>query len=340
MLVGFPIKEFKINELDENGNIVCSKWVAHDLLSTYFQKPCETYEITNESRMSYATPSWVPRTVNPCGSILCLDDYSRCSSILAQATMELICRGSYISWDLPKYTNIILTSNPDDGDYQVVTLDSAQRTRFINFPIKFDLLAWSQWAEVEGLDSRGINFLLSYPEILESKDGVNKANSRSYTMFINAISGISDWSKPENLCLILDISKGCFPFDKDNIIGGLFTTFIANKLDKLISPKDMLLKSWETVAPQIKSCVYDGDMYRPEIASVLATRLLNYSMVYFETKGCKSAVVQDRLLDIINSKDKLFTEDLIFNVIKNLATKYAAKMNKVLMIPSIRMKLL
>lgn len=263
-----------------------------------------------------------------------------CSSILAQATMELICRGSYISWSLPKYTNIILTSNPDNSEYQVVTLDAAQKTRFINFPIKFDLPVWSQWAEVEGLDSRGINFLLSYPEILESKDGVNKANSRSYTMFINAISGISDWSKPENLCLILDISKGCFPFDKDNIIGGLFTTFIANKLDKLISPKDMLLKSWETVAPQIKSCVYDGDMYRPEIASVLATRLLNYSMVYFETKGCKSAVVQDRLLDIINSKDKLFTEDLIFNVIKNLATKYAAKMNKVLMIPSIRMKLL
>lgn len=76
-LVGFPIKEFKINELDENGNIVCSKWVAHDLLSTYFQKPCETYEITNESRMGYAVPAWLPREYNPNGTILCLDDYSR-----------------------------------------------------------------------------------------------------------------------------------------------------------------------------------------------------------------------------------------------------------------------
>ena len=55
-----------------------------------------------------------------------------CSSILAQATMELICRGSYISWSLPKYTNIILTSNPDNSEYQVVTLDAAQKTRFIN----------------------------------------------------------------------------------------------------------------------------------------------------------------------------------------------------------------
>lgn len=339
-LVGFPLKEFKINELDENGNVVCSKWVAHDLLSTYFQKPCETYEITNESRMSYATPAWLPREENPNGVLLVLDDYSRASSILVQATNELICRGTYVSWNLPKYTTIALTTNPDNGEYQVTTMDEAQKTRFVNFSIRFDLSVWASWAEFAGLDSRGINFLLSYPEVLESKDGVNKANSRSYTMFINAISGIDDWSAPENLALILNISKGCFPFDKDNIIGGLFTTFIANKLDKLVSPKDMLLQSWDTVKGKIKKCVYDDGEYRPEIASVLATRLLNYSMVYFGTKGCKSSVVQDRLLDIINSEDKLFSEDLIFNIVKNLATKYSAKMNKVLMIPAIRAKLL
>ena len=63
------------------------------------------------------------------------------------------------------------------------------------------------------MEGRGINFALSYPEIFESKDGVNKINSRSYTMFINAISGIDDWSKSENLALILNVAKGAFPFD-------------------------------------------------------------------------------------------------------------------------------
>lgn len=338
---GFPIKEYKVNELDENGNIICTKWVPQDTMSTYFQKPCETYEITTESRMAYAPPAWLPREENPNGILVTLDDWNRTNSVIMNCVMEIICTGKYMTWELPKYTTLVLSSNPDSGEFNVQSQDSAILTRYVNFPVKFDVKVWSDYAERAGIDDRVINFALSYSsEIFESKDGVNVVNARSYTMFGNAISGISDWSKPENLCLILDISKGCFPFDKDNIIGGLFTTFIANKLDKLISPKDMLLKSWETVAPQIKSCVYDGDMYRPEIASVLATRLLNYSMVYFETKGCKSAVVQDRLLDIINSKDKLFTEDLIFNVIKNLATKYAAKMNKILMIPSIRMKLL
>lgn len=76
-LTGFPVKEFKINELDENGNVTATKWVAHDLLSTYFTKPCETYEITDESRMGYATPAWLPREENPNGVILLLDDYTR-----------------------------------------------------------------------------------------------------------------------------------------------------------------------------------------------------------------------------------------------------------------------
>lgn len=126
MLTGFPVKEFKINELDENGNVTATKWVAHDLLSTYFTKPCETYEITDESRMGYATPAWLPREENPNGVILLLDDYTRASSLFMQATMELICTGKYFSWSLPKNTNIVLSTNPDSANYQVTTLDEAQ----------------------------------------------------------------------------------------------------------------------------------------------------------------------------------------------------------------------
>lgn len=138
-LTGFPIKEYKINRLNEDGSIQESEWVAHDLLSTYFQKPCKTYELTNESRMSYATPAWLPREENPNGTILLADDYTRANSMFMQATMELICTGKYISWNLPKNTTICLSSNPDDGQYQVTTLDSAQLSRMINFPVKFDI---------------------------------------------------------------------------------------------------------------------------------------------------------------------------------------------------------
>lgn len=339
-LTGFPIKEYKINELNEDGSIRETKWVPHDLINTYFQKPCETYNITDESRMSYASPAWLPREDNPNGTILLIDDFTRGNSLFMQAIMELICTGKYISWNLPKYTTVCLSSNPDDGSYSVTSLDPAQQSRFINFNIKWDLDGWARWAEEYKLEGRGINFALSYPEIFESKDGVNKINSRSYTMFINAISGIDDWSKSENLALILNVAKGAFPFDKENIVGGMFTTFIANKLDKLITPKDMLTGDWKTIKSQIMKCVYDGDKYRPEIASVLATRLLNYSVLYLSQKGSKTNVVQDRLLEIIESKEKLFSEDLIFHVTKTLVTKFPTKTNKLLLNSTIRAKIL
>lgn len=45
-----------------------------------------------------------------------------------QASMEIINTASYISWNLPKYTSIVLTSNPDDGQFSVTSLDNAQKT--------------------------------------------------------------------------------------------------------------------------------------------------------------------------------------------------------------------
>lgn len=50
------------------------------------------------------------------------------NSLFMQATMQLIQDGKFISWKLPENTNIVLSSNPDDGTYQVSSLDPAQRS--------------------------------------------------------------------------------------------------------------------------------------------------------------------------------------------------------------------
>ncbi|MBO7693464.1 MAG: hypothetical protein J6T10_12610 [Methanobrevibacter sp.] len=91
--------------------------------------------------MSYAAPEWLPEENGEGkeGWILALDDYTRANSLFMQATMELIQNGKYISWNLPKNTTIVLSSNPDDGAYAVTSLDPAQRSRFINFPVKFSI---------------------------------------------------------------------------------------------------------------------------------------------------------------------------------------------------------
>lgn len=328
-LCGLPVKEYEVTFDDCPG---CPKWVAVDILNNIHK----SFDFTGRSRMSYATPAWLPREENPNGILLNIDDFTRANTLFQQALMELINTGKYGTWDLPPKTVIALTANPDNGEYLVNSQDPAMRTRYANFPVRFEISEWAEWAESAELEGRGINFALSYADELfkEERSDVT-INARSYTMFINAISGIEDWSKPESLALILNIAKGCFN-DPDNIVGNLFTTFIANKLDKLISPEDMLFGKWETIAPKIEKCVYDGDDYKPSVASILQTRLLNKSIDYFSKPGGKTDVVLNRILEIIDAKKMLFGEDFLFNIIKTLSTKFPARFNKAMLNGRIR----
>ena len=334
-LVGLPIKEYEVAWID-NGNIKDKRWMSENQTKNLDSR----LKLTGRVRMSYAPPAWLPTEDNPNGIIVLLDDYTRANSMFMQATMEIINTAQYISWHLPKYTSIVLTSNPDDGQFSVTSLDNAQKTRFINFNVKLNIEEWAKWAEEAEIDGRAINFeLLHGNEIFKKHNGVQTVNPRSYTTFCKAISGLKDWNKPETLALILQISKGCFLNDKDNIIGNLFTTFIANKLDKLIQPKDMIELKWETLEPKMRECVYDNGNFRPDIASILTIRLMNYILYLFSIKGAiKENVVYDRILEIVNNDEMLFSEDLIFHLVKTLITKYPGRTGKLLMNATIRNK--
>ena len=334
-LVGLPIKEYEVAWID-NGNIKDKRWMSENQTKNLDSR----LKLTGRVRMAYAPPAWLPTEDNPNGIIVLLDDYTRANSMFMQATMEIINTAQYISWHLPKYTSIVLTSNPDDGQFSVTSLDNAQKTRFINFNVKLNIEEWAKWAEEAEIDGRAINFELLYGnEIFKKHNGVQTVNPRSYTTFCKAISGLKDWNKPETLALILQISKGCFLNDKDNIIGNLFTTFIANKLDKLIQPKDMIELKWETLEPKMRECVYDNGNFRPDIASILTIRLMNYILYLFSIKGAiKENVVYDRILEIVNNDEMLFSEDLIFHLVKTLITKYPGRTGKLLMNATIRNK--
>lgn len=180
----------------------------------------------------------------------------------------------------------------------------------------------------------------------ENEQHKHAVNARNYVMFANTISGISDWETPTNLALINQIASGAFVDDKDNIIGGLFTTFIANKLDKLISPEDLLLKPWDSIKDKLIECVYTSNgTYRPDVAAILHTRLLNYSAYYFEQAKAKTDVVQDRLLKLIECNDNpdekmIFSEDFLFDIIRNLIKKFPNRTNKFMLNTKIRNKVL
>ena len=334
-LCGFPQKEYYVTWINKEGKQV-SKWMPEALLHNVPAK----VNITGKTRMGYASPAWLPREENPNGTILLLDDYTRANSLFMQATMELINTAQYISWKLPSNTTVVITSNPDDGEFSVTSLDSAQKTRFVNFNLKLNVKDWASWAENMQIDGRCINFGLFYgDELFKKHNNVQTINPRAYTTFCKAISGINNWNDDKSLALILQLSKGCFLNDTDNIVGNLFTSFIAAKLDRLIQPKDMLIQSWSTVEPKLFNCVYENDNYKPEIASILAIRLLNYIIYYFSQNGAKEAVVQDRILDFINNERKLLSDDLMFHIIKTLIGKFPGKTTKLMLNAKIRNKI-
>ena len=333
--VGFPIRLHYACKEDGSD----CQWISPELIDSYVKAG---YHLTSETKMSYALPEWYKNIDPDKPTILLLDDLTRALPNILQAIYELVYKQEMWSFRMPRNTTIIATSNPSDGDYNVNELDEAGNSRMTNFSIKWNVDSWAEWAETQQLDNRVINFMLSYHrELMDPKDThTHIMNARSYTMFGNIISGINNWSSSNNLAMILQIASGCFN-DKDNLIGSLFTTFIANKLDKLISPKDILLEDWDKINSKIESCVYDeNDTYRPAVAAILQTRLLNYSDFYFTQKDCKTDVVVDRLLDIIHSKKKLFDEDILFNIIKSLCQKYPNRMNKYLLNPEIRQKVI
>lgn len=303
-LVGFPIRQFQMAKKDAEGQWQM-KWADEHLIEDYRKKG---YQSTGKSQMSYCPPQWIADKQG--GGILLLDDWNRADVRFIQAVMELVDRGEYISWKLPKDWHIILTANPDNGDYLVQSIDSAQRTRFITANLKFDVETWAKWAEQEGIDGRCINFLLMNPELV-----TQETNARSITTFFNSISSFPSFE--DNLPMIQMIGEGSVGVE----FSTMFTQFIHNKLDKLVAPKTILTHdSDEYVIKALKEAIGIEHNYRADVASVLCTRLANYALVYAQDNA-----VTDK---IINRLITLSTEDVFANDLKYFAVREVINGNK------------
>lgn len=306
-LVGFPVKEFEIQNAEGK-----TTWINESQISAASAKG---YKVIGK-RMSHAAPEWIQGKGE--GGILCLDDYSRADHRFLQATMEVIDKQEYVSWKLPKNWHVILTTNPDNGDYNVTSMDVAQKTRFISVELKYDSNVWAKWAETANIDGRCINFMLMHPELVNQS-----VNPRSVTTFFNGISSIPKFE--DNLPLIQMIGEGSVGVD----FSSMFTMFINNKLDKIISPEDALTKDEAYVMGALTAAVGKDDDFRADISSVIATRLINYSLVYSETNSISPSMVQ-RLVKLTTDCDA-FTDDLRYYMIKEIVNGNKVKFSPLML---------
>jgi len=321
-LIGFPLTEFKMAKQvgtdDKNNPVHTALWVKEKAMDEYKAKG---YFVVNESRMAYSAPDWIAGKTG--GGVLILDDYTRASQRFTQAVMEVIETQKYATWELPKGWTVILSSNPDDGTYNVTDQDPAQRSRYMNIHLKFDNELWAEWAEKNDIDSRCINFTLMNPELI--KPEAPEINARSITKFYNAISSIENFAADQSLHLIQLLGEGSLGVEATT----MFTSFIRNNMDKIITTQEILDAStpFKKIEETIQKLVKSKDKYRGDIAYVICSRLITYAQFKLNDDNTTPEMV-DRVEELLGS-DVLGT-DLKFVLGKKITNLDCSAFNRLL----------
>lgn len=217
-----------------------------------------------DDKTVFIPPAWVPTEDVP--GILLLDDVNRADDRILRGIMQLLQNYELQSWKLPPQWTIVLTANPDGGDYSVTPMDDAMITRMLHVTIEFDVKAWAIWAEKNGVDERGINFVLTYPELISGE----RTTPRSLVQFFDTIASIKDLKKESALVQLLAASS------LDPITSNAFIAFVQNNLSRLISPEEILNAKNFDKEVKISLELMMQDQIRLDILATVCTRLINY----------------------------------------------------------------
>jgi MoxR-like ATPase len=104
----------------------------------------------HKDKTFWGKPGWWPDEGT--NGILLLDEINRAPNDVRQAVFQLILpdhegRRKLHTHVLPKGWAVIAAMNPDNGEYQVETLDKAMVRRFIMLKVEADVESWLLWAK-------------------------------------------------------------------------------------------------------------------------------------------------------------------------------------------------
>lgn len=224
-------------------------------------------KVNDEGETAFARPDWVP--TEECNGILLIDDVNRADDRILRGCMQLLQNFELISWKLPKGWQIVLTANPEGGDYSVTPMDHAMLTRMMHISMTFDEKEWAKWAELNNVDGRVINWVLKYPEQVDGE----MVTPRSIVNFAESIELIENIKQERALVDMLlksafDNSPACLTF----------LEFVDNNLGDIISPDELINDDFKNVEKQLTSLInpVKNASIRTDIASLITTRTTNY----------------------------------------------------------------
>ncbi len=276
-LHGMPEKHafMKIEQQGEEGEEGYSaaegKWVAMPLLSQYEEQGWSA-DTSKGTKTLYLPPSWVPTEEGP--SILLFDDWNRASIRIVKGIMQLFQNYGLLSWKLPKGCNIVLTGNPDEQDYLVTSIDDAILTRIKSVTLKEDAKEWAVWAQGQDIDSRGINFILKYPEMMV---GPARTNPRTLSEFFRALKHIGALDSAENKQRMNMQAEALL--DDETI--STMMTFFSREIEMIIEP-EQIVNGDKKALEHLKTLMGKKEP-RTDIVGIICERLYGYIVKFTDT---------------------------------------------------------
>lgn len=213
-----------------------------------------------------APPEWVPRGAGP--GVLLVDDVNRADDRILRGLMPLFEEHALVGWSLPPRWHIVLTANPDGGDYSVTPMDDAMLTRMLHVTLRFEVKRWAAWAEEARVDPRGIAFVLAYPEAVTG----TRTTARTLVQFFDRIASIEDLRA--NLELVTILGEACL----DQSTVSAFIGFVENNLVDLVSPEEILAAKKTAPLEKKLERLAGGrtSLRRVDLLAAVGTRLVNH----------------------------------------------------------------
>lgn len=215
----------------------------------------------------YLPPKWVPKEKGP--GILLIDDVNRADDRILRGLMQLLQRYEMFSWKVPPRWQIVCTANPEDEEYSVTPMDEAMLTRMLHVGMKFDAKAWASWAVANGVDSRGIDFVLTYPEAVTGR----RTTPRSLVQVFAKLARLPDLKQE------LDLVRTIAMSGLDDVTVNAIMSFIASDLEHLVTAEEILeATAFDDVRSRIAAAAVGkggkGGTIRVDRLSVICTRLV------------------------------------------------------------------
>ena len=266
-----------------------------------------TIEDSNGNKTTiYNPPDWVPNEEGP--GILLIDDINRADDRILRGCMQLLQNFELSSWRLPNKWQIVATANPEGSDYSVTPMDDAMLTRMIHLTLIYNHKVWAEWAYSTGIDNRGISFVLTYPELINT----HRTTSRSLTQFFDLIKDIK--SLKDNIELVYSLALSTL----DEITASSFVNFVNDDLQMLIEPEDILnSNNFNSVKNDMLLLSKDSDgEKRTDRISTVINRLYIYliSSNYRNKKNHSDNLISFFLLDFL---PKDLTMSFYMDLLKN-----------------------